>query len=54
MVFFLQLLEIAKRKKDNGYFVFTSNVDRYFQKAGFGKDKIIECHGPIHYLLIKR
>ncbi|KHD04910.1 NAD-dependent deacetylase [Candidatus Thiomargarita nelsonii] len=46
---FLQLLEIAKRKK-GGYFVFTSNVDGHFQKAGFDKDNIIECHGSIHYL----
>ncbi len=30
--------------------VFTSNVDGHFQKAGFNKDKIIECHGSIHYL----
>jgi len=46
---FLQLLEIAKDKK-GGYFVFTSNVDGQFQKAGYGKDKIVECHGSIHYL----
>ncbi len=29
------------------YFVFTSNVDNQFQKAGFDKKKIVECHGSI-------
>lgn len=33
-----------------GYFVFTSNVDGQFQKAGFGEGRVIECHGSIHYL----
>lgn len=31
-------------------FVFTSNVDGQFQKAGFDPDQIIECHGSIHQL----
>ena len=34
----------------NGYFVFTSNVDGHFQKAGFSPLRIDECHGSIHYL----
>ncbi len=46
---FLQLLETAKSKK-GGYFVFTSNIDGQFQKAGYDEDKIVECHGSIHYL----
>ncbi len=33
-----------------GSFVFTSNVDGQFQKAGFAEDEMIECHGSIHYL----
>src|SRR5439155_19501480 len=33
-----------------GYFVFTSNVDGQFQKAGFPEDRLLECHGSIHYL----
>ncbi len=45
---FYKLLEIAKSKKD--YFVFTSNVDGQFQKAGFDERKIEEVHGSIHYL----
>jgi len=31
-------------------FVFTSNVDGQFQRAGFNDDHIVECHGSIHYL----
>ena len=32
------------------FFVFTSNVDGQFQKAGFQDSQIFECHGSIHYL----
>ena len=32
------------------YFVFTSNVDGQFQKAGFDDTRIMECHGSIHHL----
>jgi NAD-dependent SIR2 family protein deacetylase len=46
---FKLLLELVKRKNDN-YFIFTSNVDGQFQKAGFDEDKIFEVHGSIHYL----
>ncbi len=45
---FYELLEIARNKKD--YFVFTSNVDGQFQKAGFNERKIEEVHGSIHFL----
>jgi NAD-dependent SIR2 family protein deacetylase len=45
---FQQLLEIAAQKP-GGYFVFTSNVDGHFQKAGYEEDRIEECHGSIHY-----
>jgi NAD-dependent SIR2 family protein deacetylase len=33
-----------------GLFVFTSNVDGQFQKAGFDRQSIEECHGSIHHL----
>jgi NAD-dependent SIR2 family protein deacetylase len=33
-----------------GGFVFTSNVDGQFQRAGFAEDRILECHGSIHHL----
>jgi len=33
-----------------GSWVFTSNVDGQFQKAGFDPARIYECHGSIHHL----
>ncbi len=33
-----------------GYFVFTSNVDGHFQKAGYDVHRVIECHGSIEHL----
>lgn len=45
---FGRLLEWATHKPD-GYFVFTSNVDGHFQKAGFDPERIVECHGSIHH-----
>lgn len=35
---------------DRPHFIFTSNVDGQFQKAGFSEDFIHECHGSIHWL----
>jgi NAD-dependent SIR2 family protein deacetylase len=35
--------------KRGGGFVFTSNVDGQFQKAGFADDRVAECHGSIHH-----
>jgi NAD-dependent SIR2 family protein deacetylase len=32
-----------------GHFVYTSNVDGAFQKAGFSHDRIVECHGSINH-----
>ena len=46
---FAILLQIASRLPD-GAFIFTSNVDGHFQKAGFSDDRICEVHGSIHYL----
>jgi NAD-dependent SIR2 family protein deacetylase len=43
---FRQLLEWGAAKA-HGYFVFTSNVDGHFQKAGFDPARIVECHGSI-------
>ena len=45
---FYKLLELAKSMK-YGYFVYTSNVDGQFQKAGFDDDFIDEVHGSIHH-----
>lgn len=33
----------------HGYFVYTSNVDGQFQRAGFDSQRIHECHGSIHF-----
>ena len=44
---------ILKRWADEsllGSFVYTSNVDGQFQRAGFSGDRIVECHGTIHQL----
>ena len=46
---FKLLLDLVKEKNDN-YFIFTSNVDGQFQKAGFDENKIYEVHGSIHHL----
>ncbi len=45
---FYRLLELGQQMP-GGYFVFTSNVDGQFQKAGFDDDRIEECHGSIHH-----
>lgn len=37
-------------KMRHGAFVFTSNVDGAFQKAGFDPDRVVECHGSIHHI----
>lgn len=31
-------------------FIYTSNVDGQFQKAGFSEEMLVECHGSIYYL----
>lgn len=46
---FRKLLAIVAAKP-GGYFVFTSNVDGHFQKAGFAAERVVECHGSIHHL----
>jgi len=33
----------------HGAFVYTSNVDGQFQRAGFSEEQIVECHGSIHH-----
>ncbi|HTL58415.1 MAG TPA: Sir2 family NAD-dependent protein deacetylase [Candidatus Limnocylindrales bacterium] len=45
---FGQLLQLGQSKR-HGYFVFTSNVDGHFQRAGFDPERIVECHGSIHH-----
>jgi NAD-dependent SIR2 family protein deacetylase len=38
----------AERMK-HGAFVFTSNVDGHFQRAGFDPERVCEVHGSIHW-----
>jgi NAD-dependent SIR2 family protein deacetylase len=44
------ILKRWAESKPQGAFVFTSNVDGHFQKAGLAEDRIVECHGSIHQL----
>lgn len=46
---FERLLELSRNKKYRS-FIFTSNVDGQFQKAGFSESQVMECHGSIHHL----
>ncbi|MES2018008.1 MAG: Sir2 family NAD-dependent protein deacetylase [Pseudomonadota bacterium] len=46
---FQALIEIGA-SMPNGAFVFTSNVDGQFQKAGFDAGRVAECHGSIHLM----
>jgi NAD-dependent SIR2 family protein deacetylase len=43
---FATLLDWAHAKA-HGAFVFTSNVDGHFQRAGFDPLRVVECHGAI-------
>lgn len=43
------LRSLSEQKKD-GCFVFTSNVDGQFQRAGFRQEEVAECHGSIHHM----
>lgn len=45
-----EILRSLGATKRDGMFVFTSNVDGQFQKAGFHAAQIMECHGSIHHL----
>ncbi|HDR0612607.1 SIR2 family NAD-dependent protein deacylase [Pasteurella multocida] len=42
-----QILQRWAAQKARGYFVFTSNVDGHFQKAGFDEGRVYEVHGTI-------
>ena len=44
------ILKKLGESRPKGYFVFTSNVDGQFQKAGFDPSIVAECHGSIHHL----
>jgi NAD-dependent SIR2 family protein deacetylase len=44
------MLKVIGQRMSQGMFVFTSNVDGQFQKAGFDANLIVEVHGSIHHL----
>jgi|SRR6218665_955213 len=43
------LLRDWAARMPHGAFVFTSNVDGHFQKAGFPEERVLEVHGSIHH-----
>lgn len=45
-----EILQQIAARMPHGAFVFTSNVDGQFQKAGFSEMQVCECHGSIHHL----
>jgi NAD-dependent SIR2 family protein deacetylase len=45
-----EILRNWGESKSQGCFVFTSNVDGAFQKAGFPQNRVTEVHGSIHHL----
>jgi len=45
-----QVLAKLAAEMAEGAFVFTSNVDGQFQRAGFDPDRIVECHGAIDFM----
>jgi len=49
-----RLLRAIGARMQHGSFVFTSNVDGQFQRAGFDTHGIVECHGSIHHLQCTR
>ena len=46
---FASLRRWAERM-EAGAFIFTSNVDGQFQRAGFDGSRVAECHGSLHWL----
>ncbi|WP_020652210.1 SIR2 family NAD-dependent protein deacylase [Massilia niastensis] len=48
------ILRALGERMAQGSFVFTSNVDGQFQRAGFPEDRVAECHGSIHHLQCTR
>lgn len=44
------ILKCIGEAMPNGIFVFTSNVDGQFAKAGYPEERVCEIHGSIHHL----
>lgn len=48
------ILESWAHRMRQGSFVYTSNVDGHFQKAGFDPERILEVHGTIDWMQCTR
>lgn len=48
------LLRHWSERLPHGAFVFTSNVDGQFQRAGFDPARLVECHGSLHHVQCSR
>jgi len=48
------ILQTWGRRLKHRAFVFTSNVDGHFQRAGFDPERVVEIHGSIHWLQCTR
>jgi NAD-dependent SIR2 family protein deacetylase len=49
-----QILQSWARPRKHGAFVFTSNVDGHFQRAGFDPERVVEIHGSIRWMQCTR
>src|SRR5947209_7846734 len=45
-----RILHSWARRMRHGAFVFTSNVDGHFQRAGFDPECVVEVHGSVHWM----
>lgn len=43
------ILRRFSESMERGAYVYTSNVDSQFQRAGFADEHIVECHGALNY-----
>jgi NAD-dependent SIR2 family protein deacetylase len=48
------ILRAIGERMTHGPFVFTSNVDGQFERAGFDAARVVECHGSLHHLQCTR
>jgi NAD-dependent SIR2 family protein deacetylase len=49
-----QILQKWARRMRHGAFVYTSNVDGHFQRAGFPPERVLEVHGAIDFMQCTR
>jgi NAD-dependent SIR2 family protein deacetylase len=49
-----QILRLWAERMPAGWFVYTSNVDGHFQRAGFAEDQVMEVHGSIEWFQCTR